>query len=303
MTKQLAAQAKPKTKAKRLTNKTYSYWLMAPGLTIYIIIFAIPTLASFYFALTRWDLINAEFIGLQNFITFFTQRNTSVAIPHTFIYAFGTCLAKVVFGLLIAVGLSSSYVRSKTYLKSLVYFPTMLSAVAVGITFSALMHPTNGLFNAVLSLFGADPVKWLTDGDIALYSVMAVDFWKGIGVSTVIYLAGLGAIPKDYYEAADLDGAGPVKRFFKVTLPLMVPSINSVLTLSLIGGLKSYELLWTMTEGGPGYSTEILGTVTYKLFARGNYGIATAGNVVMFVIICLIVFPLNSYISKKAVSL
>ena len=169
------------------------------------------------------------------------------------------------------MGLSSKYVRSRTYLKSLVYFPTMLSAVAVGITFTALMHPTTGLFNQVLRLFGSDGVKWLTDSDIALYSVMFVDFWKGVGTSTVIYLAGLGAIPKDYYEAADLDGAGPIQRFFRVTLPLMVPSINSVLTLSLIGGLKSYELLWTMTEGGPGYSTEILGTVTYKLFAHGNY--------------------------------
>jgi len=132
---------------------------------------------------------------------------------------------------------------------------------------------------------------------------VAVDFWKGIGTSTVIYLAGLGAIPKDYYEAASLDGASPRQQFFKITLPLMVPSINSVLTLSLIGGLKSYELLWTMTEGGPGYSTEILGTVTYKLFARGNYGIATAGNVIMFIIICAIVFPLNHYVSKKAVTL
>ena len=288
---------------KKLTNKTYSYWLMAPGLTIYIIIFAIPTLASFYFALTRWNLIDAEFIGLANFKTFFSQRNTSIALGHTFIYAFGTCLTKVVLGLLIATALSSRMVRSRTYLKSLIYFPTMLSAVAVGITFSALMHPTTGLFNQVLGLFGIEKVKWLTDSKLALFSVMGVDVWKGIGTSVVIYLAGLGAIPKDYYEAAALDGASSTQQFFKVTLPLMVPSINSVLTLSLIGGLKSYELLWTMTEGGPGYSTEILGTVVYKLFARGNYGIATAGNVIMFVLICAIIFPINHYLSKKEVNL
>ncbi len=288
---------------KKLLNKTYSCSLLAPGMIIYMVIFAIPTVVSFYFALTRWNLIDAEFIGLQNFKTFFTQKNTSVAIGHTLIFAVGTCITKVVFSLLIAVGLHNKRVKSRTYLKSMVYFPTMLSAVAVGITFSAFMHPSHGLFNQILSLFGFENVKWLTDGDIALYSVMFVDFWKGIGTTTVIYLAGLGAIPQDYYEAAALDGASPVKRFFKVTLPLIVPSINSVLTISLIGGLKSYELLWTMTEGGPGYSTEILGTVTYKLFARGNYGIATAGNVVMFIIICAIAFPVNSYISKKEVAL
>ena len=292
-----------KLKSNTLTNRTYTYWLMTPGLLIYCIIFAIPTLASFYFSLTRWDLINAEFIGLQNFKTFFSQPNTRVAIGHSFIYAFGTCIIKVVLGMLLAVALSSKYVRSRTYLKSLIYFPTMLSAVAVGITFTALMHPTTGLFNQVLAVFGIDKVKWLTDSKHAMGSVMFVDIWKGIGVSTVIYLAGLGAISKGYYEAADLDGANGVKRFFHITLPLMVPSIKSVLTLSLIGGLKSYELLWTMTEGGPGYSTEILGTVVYKLFARGNYGIATAGNVIMFVLICAIIFPINHYISKKEVNL
>lgn len=288
-------------KPRRLTNRAYSYWLMVPGLSIYILIFAIPTICSFYFALTRWNLIDAKFVGLENFKTFFMQRNTRLALGHTFIYALGTCLAKVVFGLLIAVGLSGKLMKSKTYLKSLLYFPTMLSAVAVGITFTALMHPSSGLFNQVLALFGGGKVKWLTDSRIALYSVMFVDVWRGIGTSIVIYLAGLGSISKDYYEAAELDGANSVKTFFRITLPLMVPSINSVLTLSLIGGLKSYELLWTMTEGGPGYATEILGTVTYKLFAIGNYGISTAGNVIMFVIICLIVFPLNSLMARKAV--
>lgn len=290
-------------KHRTLISKTYSYGLMAPGLLIYMMIFAIPTLASFYFSMTRWDLIHAEFIGLKNFITFFTQKNTSVAIGHTFLYAFGTCGAKVTLGLLLAVLLSSRYMKSQTYLKSLIYFPTMLSSVAVGITFTALMHPTNGLFNQILGGLGMEKVKWLTDGNAALFSVMLVDVWKGIGVSTVIYLAGLGAVPRDYYEAAQLDGAGPVRSFFSITLPLIVSSINSVLTLSLIGGLKSYELLWSMTEGGPGYSTEILGTVVYKLFARGNYGIATAGNVIMFVLICAIIFPLNHYISKKVVEL
>ena len=290
-------------KNRTLISRIYSYGLMAPGLFIYMLIFAIPTLASFYFSMTRWDLIHAEFVGLKNFLTFFTQKNTSVAIGHTFIYAFGTCGAKVILGLVLAVLFSSRHMKSQTYLKSLIYFPTMLSSVAVGITFTALMHPSKGLFNQVLMALGMGKINWLTDGSKALFSVMFVDVWKGIGVSTVIYLAGLGAVPRDYYEAAQLDGAGPVRSFFSITLPLIVSSINSVLTLSLIGGLKSYELLWSMTEGGPGYSTEILGTVVYKLFARGNYGIATAGNVIMFILICAIIFPLNHYISKKVVEL
>ena len=285
----------------RLTNKSYSYWLMVPGIAIYIVVFAIPTLVSFYFSLTRWDLIHAEFIGFKNFVTFFSQRNTRSALGNTFLYAFGTSFSKVILALIIAVVINNRFFKSGSYLKSIIYFPSMLSMVAVGIAFTALMHPTSGLFNQVLKFFGAKGVRWLTNEKIALYSVMFVDIWKGLGTSVVIYLAGLGAIPKDYYEAADLDGTNAIQRFFNITLPLIVPSIKSVLTLSLIGGLKSYELLWTMTEGGPGYSTEILGTVTYKLFAIGNYGLSTAGNVIIFLLICLIVYPLNHLISKKEV--
>ena len=139
--------------------------------------------------------------------------------------------------------------------------------------------------------------------DIALFSVMLVDFWKGIGVTTVIYIAGISSVSQTYYEAAAIDGANAIQKFFRITLPLLVPSINSVLTLSLIGGFKNYDLIWTMTEGGPGYATETLGTVVYKLFARGNYGLATAGNVILFVLIALIIYPVNSYVSKKEVEL
>lgn len=282
-----------------LNNKTYSLSLMIPGLAVYTIIYVIPTLTSFYFALTRWNLITSEFIGFANFISFFRQRNTASSIPNTFIYAFGTSISKVILALLLAVIFSNKSFKGGGYFKSIIYFPTLLSAVAVGITFSAIMHPSNGILNRVLEAFGLTRVKWLTDGSIALYSVMLVDIWKGLGVSMVIYISGLGAIPVEYYEAASIDGSSGARSFFHITLPLLLPSITSVLTLSLIGGLKNYELLWTMTEGGPGYSTEILGTVVYKLFARGNYGIATAGSVIIFVMICAIIYPLNGYLTSR----
>jgi raffinose/stachyose/melibiose transport system permease protein len=119
----------------------------------------------------------------------------------------------------------------------------------------------------------------------------------------VIYIAGLRAISPDYYEAARIDGANRIQTFRMITLPLIVSSINTVLTLSLIGGLKSYELIMTMPEGGPGFATEVLGLVVYKLFGQGMYGLATAGSVILFVSISCIIYPLNHFVSKKEVEI
>ena len=286
-----------------VTNrKMYRLWMAAPGLVIYLIIFIIPTFLSFYFALTRWDMQTAEFIGLANFGDFFSMVSLRESLKNTFVYAFSTSLSKVIAGIFIALGLTGHYTRVKGYLKTLVYFPTLLGFVVVGIAFSSLMHP-NGIINGFLANFGIEKIRWLTDPKLAMFSIILVDFWKGIGVTTVIYIAGIQAIPTDYFEAAQIDGASRVQRFVYITLPLLVSSINTVFTLSLIGGLKSYELILTMTEGGPGFSTQVLGLSIYKLFGQGMFGLATCGSVIQFVVISLIIFPLNSYISKREVTL
>lgn len=287
----------------KLRKKTYSYWFGAPGLLIYLLIFAVPTFCGFYFALTRWDLITADFIGLKNFKDFFQQTNLRMSIINTFIYAFSTSGLKVVIALLIAAGLCRTKWKSAGFIKSMLFFPNLLGFVTVGVAFSSLLHPSLGLVNKVLAIFGIEPVKWLIDSNTAMISVIAVDVWKGLGVAIVIYIAGIKSIPETYFEAARIDGASGIKQFTHITLPLLVPSINSVITLSLIGGLKSYELIWTMTEGGPGYATEVLGSVTYKLFAQGMYGMSTAGNVIMFILISLIVFPINYFVSKREAEL
>lgn len=287
---------------KNINKRVYGYWFALPGVLVYILIFAIPTFLSFYFALTRWDLKDAVFIGLDNFKTFLTQPNLKTALINTLIYAFATSLSKVVFGMLIAVGLCSG-IRSAGYLKSVLFFPNLLGNVAVGLAFTSLMHPSTGLINTVITALGGEKVYWLTDKNLALFSVILVDIWKGIGVSVILYIAGIKAIPESFYEAAVIDGATGMQRFKHITLPLCVSSINSVLTLSLIGGLRTYELIWTMTEGGPGYASEVLGSVVYKLFANGQYGLSTSGNVILFVIIAVIIFPINGFISRKEAEL
>ena len=285
-----------------LEKSMYPSWFAAPGLIIYIVIFAIPTFASFYFALTKWNLRTSEFIGFGNFKTFFTMVNTRSALKNTAIYAFSTCGLKVVIALFLAQYICNSRAKHKGYIKTMYYLPSLLGNVAVAMAFESILDK-NGILNQLLVNIGFEQIKFLTDSKYALFSCIMVDVWKGIGTALLIYIAGISAIPKDYYDAAAIDGAGPFASFFKITIPLLVPTINSVLTLSLIGGLRTYELMYTMTEGGPGFSTELLGSAIYKLFSRGSYGLATAGYVVMFIVVSCIVFPLNSWVAKREAEL
>ncbi|MFT3982851.1 MAG: sugar ABC transporter permease [Lachnospiraceae bacterium] len=285
----------------KMDKKIYTGWLAVPGVLIYTLIFVIPTFASFYFSMTTWNLKQSTFIGLENFFAFFTMANTKAALVNTAIYAFSTSSLKVVIGLLFAQYLCSK-VKSAEYLKTILFFPTLLGNVVVAIAFKKVLE-SDGILNQVIELLGGTGIRFLTESSTALVTCIVVDVWMGIGTAMLIYIAGISSIPESYYEAATIDGATAGERFRKITLPLLVPTINSVVTLSLIGGLRTYELVYTMTGGGPGYSTELLGSVIYKLFARGSYGLATAGYVIMFIVVSVIVFPLNSFVSKREAEL
>ena len=170
--------------------------------------------------------------------------------------------------------------------------------MAVGLIFKSFMHPTNGIINQTLAFFGIGKIYWLTDKRIALFSVALVDVWQGLGTATLMYIAGIKAIDHTYVEVAEIDGASVFQRFWYITLPLIRPTMNSVLILSLTGGLRNFELVWAMTKGGPGFATDLLTTVIYKQYANGLYGLSTAGNVILFVLVSLITVPIYSNITK-----
>ena len=123
--------------------------------------------------------------------------------------------------------------------------------------------------------------------------------WKGVGLATLIYIAGMVAIPQEYFEAAKVDGAGAWNTFRHITLPLLRPATVTVVLLSLIGGLRSFDLIWTMTGGGPGFTSDVLASVVYKQYQAGFFGLSTAGNVVLFVVVAAIIFPLSWWLNRK----
>ncbi|MDC4233430.1 sugar ABC transporter permease [Actinomyces sp. B33] len=269
-----------------------------PAGIFFIVLFLAPTLASFYFSLNRWTLFDMEFIGVDNFVLFFKEPSLVKGFINTVIYAVVTSGSKVVLGLALAV-LLTSQVLGRNYLRSVVFFPVLVSTIGVGVTWKVLLDPNDGLINRALAVIGIDGPGWLTNPDLALFSVAGVDVWKGVGLATVIYISGIVAIPAEYIEAAKMDGAGSWDIFTNITLPLCRPATVTVIILSLIGGLRSFDLIWTMTRGGPGFSSDVIASVIYKQYQAGFYGLSTAGNVVLFLVIALIVIPLNMWLNRR----
>ncbi|MCW1411190.1 sugar ABC transporter permease [Rhizobium sp. 1AS11] len=289
------------TEARPHSRKSpYPLWFFIPAAIIYGALFLVPTVSSLWFSLTRWDLSTAEFIGLENFQQFFSEPFLVKGLVNTLIYAVTTSGLKTVCGLLLAVLLTSN-IFARGFLRTLVFFPVLVSTIGIGITFTVMMHPTRGIINVTLETLGIPGPGWLTNPALALFSVALVDLWKGVGLATLIFIAGLAAISPDYYEAARIDGATRLQQFFRITLPLVRPATITVVTLSLIGGLRSFDLIWAMTRGGPGFSSDVIASVIYKQYQAGFYGLSTAGNVILFALIAVIILPLTLWFNRREV--
>ena len=286
--------------ASKARKSAYPYWFLLPAGTIFGVFFLVPTIASFYFSLTYWDPFEARFAGWDNYVQFFSEPYLIRGTFNTLLFAFITSGLKTVLGLLLAVLLTSG-ILGQSLLRSIVFFPVLVSTIGVGILFKEMMHPIDGAINLALASVGLPKIGWLTNPSLALFSVALVDVWRGVGLATLIYIAGLATIPKDYYEAARIDGASRWQLFWRVTVPLVRPATTTVIILSLIGGLRLFDLIWAMTRGGPGFSSDVLASVIYKQYQAGFWGLSTAGNVILFLMIALIVAPLAYWLNRRAI--
>lgn len=282
--------------------RTYTYWFYLPAALVFGVFFLAPTVLSFYFSLTRWTLFDSTFIGLDNFVMFLSDPQLSAGLRNTIIYAVVTSGMKVILSLLLAVLLTSKRLHVKGFTRSIVFFPTLVSIIAIGITFSALMQPSAGLINTSLQSLGIQGPDWLGNPKLALISVMLVDIWQGLGMATVIHIAGIVAIPVEYYESAWLE-CGPWDTFRHITLPLVRNATFTVILLSFIGGLRRFDLIWSMTHGGPGFASDVLTSVIYKEYGAGFYGLSTAGNVVLFILVSIIVYPMMRFFNSREIEL
>ena len=293
-----------KAKQKKIANP-YSYALVAPIGIIFTIFFVVPTIVSFFFSMTRWTLFDWEFVGFENFIQYFKEASLAIGFKNTLIYGVVTSGLKVIFGLALAL-LLTGRLRAKGFLRSVVYFPVLVSTIGVGFTFSILMDPNYGAINKAIVSLGKSigwetyGPGWLVDPNLLpLFSVAFVDVWKGVGIATVLYMAGLASIPQEYYEALAVDGGGAWDKFRNITLPLVQPATAAVVILCFIGGLRSFDLIWAMTNGGPGFLSDVIASINYKQYQAGFYGLATAGNVILLFFVLAIIGPVYWFFNKK----
>jgi raffinose/stachyose/melibiose transport system permease protein len=301
-TPELPAATFTEQQSKKRRWSTYPTWFFVPTIILYVVFFALPTFSSFYFSLTRWSLFDATFIGFGNYVQFFKNPQLYTSFFNTLIYAALTSGTKVVLGFLIALLLTSPVI-SRGYLRAVVFFPVLLSTIGVGILFKSLLDPFHGIVNAILGVLGLPQPGWFTDPSLALYSIAGVDIWKGVGIATLIFMAGIVAIPSEYFEAASIDGATSGQVVRSITIPLARNAMVTVIILSLIGGLRSFDIIWATTGGGPGFTSDVLASVIYKQYRAGFYGLSTAGNVVLFLVVTAIMLPLSYFLNRNRVDL
>ncbi|MEG0180175.1 MAG: sugar ABC transporter permease, partial [Oscillospiraceae bacterium] len=233
-------------------NKAYPFWMSIPGGLIYTLFFIVPIFSAFFYSFTDWNLDrmnSANWIGLRNFTTLLTDEVFLRSMFNTFLFAFCTTILKTTIGLLLALLVVKKF-RGNSFFRTLFYLPCVLSTMIVGLLFTAILKQ-DGLVNNLLTSVGLGSLTrdWLGSYASAMVWIIFVEVWMWAGFSMFIFISGLQAIPADYYESAQLDGAGAFARFRYITLPLLAPSFTVVTTFNITGGLKVFDIVYALTGG------------------------------------------------------
>lgn len=277
-----------KRKFKREWLKGYLFIL--PNFVGFFIFMAVPIIMGLAISFTDYSGFGMpDFIGLKNYVEMFQDEYFQVSLVNNLLYTLVTVPGTIVVSLLLAVAVNTG-IKGKGFFKTMFFFPTITSMVAVGIVWAMILNPYTGPLNQFLKAIGIDnPPMWLASSDTALLTVMLVAIWKQAGYYMVIILAGLQSIPKQLYEAAEIDGAGSIARFFKITLPMLSPTMFMVLILNIINSFQVFDLINIMTEGGPGRSTNVL---VYRIYQEGfqqlKFGYASAMAYFLFLIVLIV---------------
>ena len=288
-----------------MSKKTYPLYFVFGALLVYLVFVIAPGLIGIMFSFTDWSSYSSSinFIGIQNFLQIFQSGNNYLqSILNTVIFTVVTTLIKTVLGLMFAILLSSG-VRGQNMHRAIIFIPAILSMLITGLMFKSILNPETGLINGFFRMIGlgAFQPQWLTDIHIAFGSIMAVDIWRGVGYIMTIILAGIQSIDKSYYEASDIDGANFWQNLWYVTLPMIIPSLTVSTVLNLLYGLKVFDIVYVLTNGGPGYVTEVLQTQVFKTFSLGSYGLATAMNSLLFVFMVFVGYFVIRVMSREEV--
>ncbi|HIX33176.1 sugar ABC transporter permease [Gemmiger formicilis] len=261
---------------------------VAPATILAFIFLVIPTINVFRMSLFRWGGYspNQEFVGLSNFVTLFKDQNFYQSCRNTILLIVVVTAVTITFALLFAAILTREKIRGQNFFRIVFYIPNILSVVVISAIFSAIYDSKQGLLNSLLSLFrgDAEPIYWLGDQKLVIYSLAIAMVWQAIGYYMVMYMASMSAVSESLYESANLEGASKLTQFFQITLPLIWTNIRTTLTFFIISNINmSFLFVKAMTGGGPDGATEVFLSYMYKqAYTNSTYGYGMAIGVVVF---------------------
>ncbi len=282
----------------------HAYLFIAP-VTILFGLFRIwPSIQTLYFSFFNVELLKGRltFIGLENFVDLIHDELFLSAIRHTLIFALGIVPISAALGMILAV-LFNEELRLKEFFKAIYFAPMVTSTVAAAVVWWWLYNPQFGLFNVILKLLHLPGQPWLLSSKMALPAVIIFSIWKTLGYNMVIYVAGLQGIPQEFYEAATIDGAGPLHRFFRITLPLLAPTTTFVFIYNSIFAFQAFDQVYVLTGGGPAHATSVVVLELYnQAFQRYRFGYASAEAMVLFLFILAVTIVQYVYSRRTEVA-
>ncbi|KFI46903.1 carbohydrate ABC transporter permease [Bifidobacterium bohemicum] len=269
-----------------------SFWFLLPILAVFVVLFLVPLIQTLYFSFTDFNgySMNLHWQGLSNYRKVFSDPSTLEGLGFTILYAIVVMIGVTLLAIPLAVVVNHKFF-GHNFVRSVFFFFSVPSLAIMGMVWKYIFSPMkSGVVNSVLSVFGIAPIPWLSNSGLAKFCVIFIAIWAQIGWHATLYLAFLQSIPADLYEQATVDGASPFQQFMHITVPQLMPGIVTSTFLLMSGGLKVYDLPFTMTKGGPGYSTY---TVTQSIIQQGigqsQYGVGSALAVLFFLATAVVV--------------
>ena len=277
------------------SRRAYPTWFALGALLLYGVFTLVPSILGIGYAFTDWNSYTTElnWVGLDNFQTILGEGSNYLrVIGNTVMFTIATIVLKTVIALGLALLLVEGIRRASSVYRMIFYLPAVLPILVVSLIFRSILHPATGLLNETLRAVGLEffTAKWLTDVTLAMWSVIWVDVWRGVGYIMVILIAGLLAIPREYYEASSIDGASAWKNFRHITLPLLTPVLAVVTVLNLLYGLKVFDIVFVLTNGGPGRATQTVYTMVFEDFSKGRWGLATALSSLLLLVMLVLAY-------------
>lgn len=289
-----------KTKKQRTSSL---WWMYLPALLAVTFFILYPFFNGLKISFTNWNGFSQsyDFVGFKQYTRMFSDSNTWLVVKNTLLYGLGSTLFQNIIGLAYALLLNQS-IRVRSFTRTIIYLPVIISPLIMGYIWYFFFAYQGGALNDILVFLGLEKINALGDPTLNVWLIVFVNTFQFVGIAMIIYLAGLQSISKDYYEAAEIDGATGFQKFKKITFPLLMPSITINMVINIIGGLKLFDVIIALTGGGPGYASQSMSTFMYDLyFNRQDAGYAATQGILMAAIILIISLSALIYFKRKEV--